>query len=387
MRIYFFLTTIGLATIALFNFNVDPEKVWSRAPGFFLHPIPEGKVEIYPNNSFVERDIKLSLLKKSDLLIMGSSRAMTFDQTIIRPEVTLLNLGFSAGSIDEYRTFWCLVKKNNFTPQFLLINLEPFSFNKNADKGDALWRFKRHSLKQACVDTDHEGEFVDRLNALLKDSKNLMGKSLTLVQWNTLISSVKYLLANGVSNQSPQQIISESDLSPELGAYRGDGSFMMPKKFLLNLKIEDVRKSALTLPPVDPQTSYQYRKYDFDSQVLDSLIQFIQDASGRGVHVMLMVTPFHPLSFERIMKDPYYIKVFDEFNAALISIQKKIPEIPICDLVDNNHVECDETEFTDAYHMKGSCDRKVLRYCFSKSDRWNALLPVMKNSMQTTEKP
>ena len=75
--------------------------------------------------------------------------------------------------------------------------------------------------------------------------------------------SLQLIYESGFPNQNSQAILDEQQLAPEDAAYRHDGSLVTPKKFLDNLKLEDIKANARTIPPDDPQSSYQYNKYWF----------------------------------------------------------------------------------------------------------------------------
>jgi hypothetical protein len=339
------VTFIFLIFLCFFNYFVD-------SAGLFFHSFQGRKISqsseqalVVPSNHNQRKakQFYLSMTKDVDIVVLGSSRGLQLGTTELKNK-KILNLSVSTASIDEYWEFYKLLNERKINYKVLLINLDIWQFNENA-QGDHLEDFKkdfsfRHIRKQ-------------------------FQSSLTnLISFENFISNLKYIKSNYGKFSSLYSIIPLNELKGQFTAYKADGEYVYESIHLpIFTKLEDLHK--IVYPQYfDNKDSYVFGNYEFSQRKLDILNTLITNAQSLGKKVVVSVVPFSMYYIELLKKDEKLSKILNDFNHST-NFDIVRPNI-ICDSLNNQDFSCPELEMHDSAHPSKICLKHFYNKCLDK---------------------
>lgn len=357
MKYFLFSLIVVLTLTAGFNFYVDVENSYWRGSQSSIS-IPTNQVLVVPGNRN-ERTDRVKYLRSMPLaehLILGSSRSIRWGNEEIALHEALTNLSVSTASLEEVASLYEAALQKNTKLKRLTLSLDPWMINENAQGFDAEWlesagfldTFKARVLHSATGSL--EKKLKVRIKAMTEGLKSLLS-------YKRFFSSVQYIKTFGW-NPPPQYILyPKSEKPEELYAIKSEGSLMYPKKYLEQSQ-EEADAQALQFP--SPTTDYMFRNFTIDESKISVLKGLIQDAQEKGIEVVVISPPFHPITFERLTTLNMYKEAISSWQALLQALSQKIK---VCDFTDPKTIGCQNQDFSDGMHMKPSCISAVFQKC------------------------
>lgn len=287
--------------------------------------------------NFIRSRLKYEL-PEADAIIMGSSRVMQVGSHSLGYPV--LNLSVSGASVEDYIAFVPeTVKRVNASVVYL--GADPWLFNANS--GNDRWK-SVEDMYGYWSGVISQGESLGATPRYLESEGTIKGSNSNLkppgdLSWlenlYQLVNLTTYTTENGNIDSVAKK--------------RYDGFHIYNKHFADKSYYDIMRGFADLL-------NYSMKSYAYDENRLrkyTSLILFLKES---GVHVVIVLSPYHPDLFQRIkLEKPEFLKVESEFRSIASNMS-----IPIIGSYDGALVGCDATEFYDGMHPKESCMKKVL---------------------------
>jgi hypothetical protein len=264
---------------------------------------------------------------KIDALIVGSSRLMQVSNNFY--DKKLLNLSVSGASLEDLITITEMALEK-FDPDKIILGADPWIFNKF--NGQNRWKSlsdKYYQTLKNIEDFKKREKLVDLNFELEKKNsfENLINKIYEKINLRNL-----NLVPLDENNQLKQII-------------RNDGSRIYSKKDI----------SDKVIPQV---INYSMEKYYFSDEKFKLYEKFIDYLSLRHKkEIILVLSPYHSESYELTLKKiPHYRDIEKKFI-----IFAKSKSIKIIGSYSMERTECEDYEFYNGDHPKGSCMNKIFK--------------------------
>jgi hypothetical protein len=358
MKIFFLTLGFGLFSVVTVNFLVDPAHRWHRAWSSFERNWEDEQVWVSAPQ-FNERKFRaehLRVIEPPDILIMGSSRAMTVKSEHF-PGRRVYNTALSGASIEDHVALWQGFKEAGKLPKRVLLYLDTWNLNQNT--------FARHrwitnfSWLERFYHERLSTEPLARTLWIATLEQYAMGRFSEMVDMASvtlLRQSLFSLFRPNWSNPRDHQVVARTEQPDHREAWARDGSLVHSRNELNDRSPASVRQIARDVK--NGAANAYLGNWDFDGNAESALKLMLQDASTSGIEVKIVIPPFHPDTFKILSTRPEYRKVLPEFNAAI----RKLP-VETCDMTDPSVADCSEDEFFDSAHVDAICTKKILERC------------------------
>jgi len=294
MVCYSILVVLGLLSVAIVNYKVDPAHLFSDGEyekGIASLLLAGDNITVSTN--YDERNMNKiyinGLNQPKEVIVFGSSRSMHLT-SILFPGRSFFNNSVSAASIEDYLAIYDLYRRRNYVPSIVVLGLDPWILNKN--NGATLWT----SLKE---------EYLEMINILnLPAATCSSSQDIWAVKFKQLFS-LRYFtesLTRLFSGKGGYSRVEDSNFAD--AGILNDGSRVMDFKSR-NRTVEEVEASAIDWAGQAPVSNLG----DFtelDRGLTDTLVKFIDYLQENGVKVVFYLPPFHPSTYHIIAESPKY---------------------------------------------------------------------------------
>lgn len=277
----------------------------------------------------------LSVVKKIDVLFMGSSRIMEVNSDLFREDVNMFNSSISVGVIQDFAAIWQSIKNQAKVPGYFIISLDPWVFNKNNRRNE--WRSNQ--------------KLYDQFLNHVKISKWEMWKS-------SLFSFQK--------KPNDWSVVPESEMQSTQRGKRGDGSFVFERP----IPRSDQDRYVLGQAQKYLQGCiFSICDWEFDENQYQVLVQLLQEIQSQGAKVLLILPPYHPFVYNKLYQaTDSYRGILPGVEQTLSIRLKNEPGVAFdfCNVLNPVTVGCRLDEFTDGMHYQQSCAEKMIKFCAGK---------------------
>lgn len=304
---------------------------------YFLQNWSKDEVRIVPAK-FDERKFviaQLEAVQKINMLLMGSSRIMEVDSNLFREDVNMFNSSISVGVIQDFAAIWQGLKNQSKIPEYFIISLDPWVFNKNNRRNE--WRSNQ--------------KLYDQFLNHVKISKWEMWK-------HSLFSPPK--------KPNDWSVVPESEMKSTQRGKRGDGSFVFERPIPRSDQDRYVRGEAQKYLQ---GCIFSICDWEFDEHQYQVLVQLLQEIQSQGGKVLLILPPYHPLVYNKLYQaNDSYRGILPGVEQTLTTRLKKEPGLTFdfCNALNAEAIGCRLDEFTDGMHYQQSCAEKMVKFCAGK---------------------
>ena len=298
------------------------------------------------NNS--ERDIMKIFANNIDPLpewiALGSSRILQLSSDILQHE-SFFNCGMTGGdAADVLGTFW-LFDREDRLPKTIIIGFDPWLLRDD----DYAW--DKRSDKEL---------YAEFLNTKLGYNITYE-KPDTTEKWKALYSpqyfqdNVKYFLQSKDGNTQPKPV--EGDVyNQEAAVKRGDGSLLYEVPFRTR-PLEERAADALYMG-LNLLRMTEYPR--LGRQMPEIFDRFFAYAKERGVNIVLVLSPYHPLTYDYVTEHADEYKGFLQTEPAVRKLAEKYDFKVFGSYNPHNIPGVTEKDFYDGLHPSGDCLRKII---------------------------
>ena len=345
------LLAIVPAVMIYFNYKVDSSGFFQgelqlRAVADML--LQGNDIVGYEQLNSAQRDILKILANNIDPMpeniALGSSRIMQLSRETLGSE-SFFNFAVTGGdAADVLGTFYLLDLENRL-PKTVIIGFDPWLL-RGGDYG-----------MDTRSDKELYAEFVtEQLGYPVQYTKPD-----TSEKWQALISpvyfqeNVSFSLRSTTGTNMPQVV--EGDLygqTTEVKRY--DGSLLYTAEYR-ERTTEEVQADALYQSDnLLRMTEY----HEVDSEMVEIFDRFFAYAKERGVNVVLVLTPFHPLTYDTILVNDHAWQGFLQTEPTVRALAEKY-DITVYGSYNPHAIEgVTEGDFYDGLHCTGGCLEKLL---------------------------
>ena len=220
----------------------------------------------------------------------------------------------------------------------IILNVDPWVFNRK--NLQSRWKVFTNELNQFASESGIDvGDYVG--------SSIGTAKIRTLLSVEYLVESLKTLLH---SNQKGRSYEVTNDAGHPKGAILADGSYVSPEE--RRYIAEDVLlKDAVNYVMQKPVYSLE-SFYSLDPVLVQMFEYLLNDMLSNGIEVTLLLTPYHPVTYELLHREGY--QVINEVESYLIAVASSL-NIKLRGSYDPQHTGCASEWFTDGMHPTMEC--------------------------------
>lgn len=388
LRVFAATFAAGMASVMALIYAADPAGKWHRALHYSPRRLVEPEVWVFPEANWDERKVRAEQLRQidpPDVLLVGSSRAVFVEEKMLtqagmlQPGGRFFNLGVSGGTLEDAIVFWQMAKNLGKVPREVLLVLDPWALNRNS--GQLRWQTHAALFHQFLSEQSRGpaqgaevAEGVEALAAGARESaaharETLEGwreNALELVSWTALKGAWK-VLSGGEKAPGSGWLATESTRPRDKTGYRWDGSNFYTDAAIQPKVPEEIRKIALAYA-LEGQV-WNLWNWEFNAEALRQLGLLLRDIARQGAKTRILIPPYQPLAYEKVLTRPGFSGIFPQFVQAIASEAATAPATTFCNAIDPATSGCGETEFMDGMHMLRSCVEKVLARCGQASFR------------------
>ncbi|HVH43329.1 MAG TPA: hypothetical protein VM925_13335 [Labilithrix sp.] len=348
-----------VAVVAVCVLTADPAHRWTRRIRVNALPREPGQVMVHPPD-IDERELKLHLLRgrSPQIVLLGSSRVMSVTAGMFgASKGTVLNLGVSGASAEDYVAFWQALKESGELPQKVVVYVDPWVFNKNRDQ--SRWVTNR-ALVGRFLEESGAG-LVTRATIAAAAAKARSDEVTDLLSWVSLRSAGSALVTGSKSYEV--RLTDESSMAPTESGTRWDGSHVYEERRRKILPIADIEQLAreYALAP----TVYSLRDFEPDAQAHLLVRALFESMTRSAVDVLVVMPPYQPTTLELMRERPATRLALETYARELEQLRIET-HVAICNALDPATSACGAAEFMDGMHPLPSCNEKVLRGCLSR---------------------
>lgn len=300
----------------------------------------DGKAVGNFDNSINERSVmKLyvqNLSKGLDTLVLGSSRAMQITADIAGETGTFFNAGMTGADRKDVLSTFYLFERADKLPENLIVEVDPWVFYD----ADAALNFR-----------DDDNLYREFLNeclgydvAYVAQDTSLQRKAITSPAY--FQENVAYYFSDHSAEKRPT-ILENELLDYDFDIRTADGTQWYAAEYRSHTQ-DQVDLDALSVAGVDYSQLYGFTQVS--PELASQFEQFVAYAERRGVHVTLVLTPFHPLYWQMLSTNPNYTGVAAA-ETELRAIAARCG-VPIYGSYDPALANCDNTDFYDGLHIR-----------------------------------
>jgi hypothetical protein len=340
-----------LALIAITNYLVDPENIYSKNE----HNDIAKEILISSYGVVVEnindRDLKMGLTKHAgefSCVILGSSHVMQIS-SYRYPTLTeslcpnLLNLGVSAAVIEDIFIFSYVIANLENKPKKILIEIAPWSLNRG--RGDQWQRY-----------SDKYDQFLDELNEK-KETENNRASYSFLLLGNLL--NAQYFKHSIVKLFEPGEIIDAEKFDFAKGyeekVILPDGSLVYTKSHIEQSKSALINGNGI-YKLIDAQW--------YDEKVIKLLESLVLYLVERDIEVYFILSPYH----QNVWKNnPVTVNAMKIVSKIIRQFAREWG-VTVLGTYNPDELACRKEQFFDAAHPTGACVNKLFQYQINIQD-------------------
>lgn len=300
----------------------------------------------YENLNERQRDLLQIMVDKFDpvpeTIALGSSRILQLDTALCQVEEgQFFNCALTGADYYDVLGSFYRFDRAGKLPQTIVIGLDPWVFNTDADATDA------RSDKQLYA------QFLNNALGIKTESYEAADPN---QKWTSLYSptyfqdNVKYVFSSKNGVKAPQTV-QGNVLRQTTEVKRKDGSLLYPYDFR-HQKQGDIDYSALFQTQNFFHVEYYTRP---DAERLQIFGKFLQYATGKGVNVILILTPYHPIAYDNAVENADHYTGFMATEPAVRTMAAKYG-VPVYGSYNPHAIPgVTSADFYDGIHCTGDC--------------------------------
>lgn len=301
------------------------------------------------------------LSSKKDTVVLGSSRAMQICSDSF-PSGTFFNNSVSSATVEDYVAIYGMYRQRNLIPSTVFLGLDPWLLNKN--NGLSGWKSVQadYELTEGLLGSSYSppNSFMfanlelDKILALASPAYFQQSVS---IEMSNLRSGRPVPIDSGTALASGKTpYYPTKNLEEDTAIKHWDGCLSYDRAFR-SRSIAEVRAAAIAYAS-QPQIVAMGSFFELDRNAGRELDDLITLMTKDGVHVVLLMFPYHPITYELLTNSPDY--------AIIVQVQKYFENLgrahglEIIGSYDPSDCALDESDFYDGLHPNILATKKLL---------------------------
>ena len=294
-----------------------------------------------------ERVVRTSYLNELDsplnTVAIGSSRILQLSQDMVGEDVPFFNLGSSGGGLEDMLGFIYRLELTSGLPQNLILGIDPWLLNPDP--------INLHPL----CDMDLYNEFLEkRLGIDTEYTPTKLGEQNTALSYWYNLFSLSYLRRNIRFWREHQNGVPESNIVPPEMLYRQETDVLLSDGSVLYSSLyRNSPREQITLDVRFHSVSFIFMRnfFELDTSrctIFEKTVQYLKD---KGVNVIFLLTPYHPLQYEYVVINNTSFSGFFMTEPWFTAVAKAY-DIPLYGSFNPFVLGCEYADFYDAWHVR-----------------------------------
>lgn len=289
-------------------------------------------IDNYDDRIF-QKEISERIKMAPEIIVLGASRSMFIDGTLLGSS-NIFNNSVSGGSLEDYVAIYQIYKNNNKMPKKVMIDIEPYLFNKNNNQ--ERWK----SIQKYYYDFKNEKEPITEIN-----------KYEELISLSYFQSSLPKLLKVIQGEREPEATQNKFN---KTNTKLTDGTLVYGKSYRDASNIEIEKKVNKFLAG----DLYSLENFNsIDESTWAEFEKLISDMKKNNIIIEFFLCPYHPKVYNRIKDD--YPMVLKTEN--MIVKYARDHNIKLYGSYSPIRIGLDETFFYDGMHCKEDGIKKIFQ--------------------------
>jgi hypothetical protein len=298
-KVFFFgalLSFLSIATcIALFNYSVDSAGAFHKRAYLLdaVRDLVSGRM-IAGLSDYDEGEFQRLIVERNmipDTICIGSSRSMNLRRGHLEKltfGANYFNHAVSGARIEDCMAIVGLYQARGSLPKTVIFGLDPWVFNGNIVQGR--WKSLTPYYLQLHNGIYHRGASIPVENNKYRE----------LLTYEYTITNIKHLF----KKNKTYYVVATKDIDDNI--VDTDGSHHLPYRQRFQ-KDEDTQKAARNYFN-NPASSYERFSRVANTGVFENFIKHMRD---KGVNIVLLLSPYHPLTYKTLTDSPDYRAIRD----------------------------------------------------------------------------
>ena len=223
-----------------------------------------------------QKEIIEHVKKAPEIIVLGSSRSMSIDRTLLG-NTNVFNNSVSGASLEDYVAIYQIYKENNKMPKKVMIDIEPHLFNENNNQ--ERWK----SIQNFYYDFSNE-----------KKSNTEINKYKELISLSYFQSSLPKLSKVSMGKGEPEATQNKFNRT---NTKLTDGTLVYGKLYRDASKIE-IEKKVSSLLAGDLYSIERFNS--IDESIWTEFEKLISDMKKNNIIIEFFLCPHHPKIYNRI---------------------------------------------------------------------------------------
>ena len=364
MRTFLATTAALLVLSALTVGIVDPGHRYLRPVPPPAAPLAVGEARRVPiqHDERQEKRAFALLNPRADVVVFGSSRAMTVKTSMLAPGTKLLNLAVSGGTLDDDLGLYQSLVEADHVPHVALVYLDAWVFNEHREQ--ERWISIRDERDRFLAGVG-KLPMTERARSWSDWVSGRAAEASELVAYPTLRAAVQQLVQHRGLPSVKGRIVPVGELTLEDDAVLWDGSFFSHERFRAPPPevVEQLGRAFATGAAV-----YSLTPWKVDDTAVDRLAAWLSALRERGVRPLLVLPPYQTHAYDLLMASPVYGPILARYRQLA-----QATGVAVCDRVDPRSVPCLPSEFIDGMHTTDVCEQRLVTSCLRASPQLSPL--------------
>ena len=289
------------------------------------------------------------LTQPRQIVVFGSSRAMMISSDMF-PGRVFFNNSVSGATLEDHVAIYELYRERNLRPALMILELDPWLLNRY--NGQVRWKSLENEYRSASKRFSGTHSSLTGFPWASTSFGAQGGKLLELISPSYFQASIKALWQASKTGQ----YTSTTDQVADTQIKRTDGSIGYDRK-TRSMRADEVRSAAIAY--VEEGSVYSLERFvALDPEYKNQLQDFLGALQTDGIRVVILLAPYHPDSYSRLIESNKYKIIVDAQH--YFEQLAKSRGIPVMGSFSPADCGCNEADFYDGMHPKESCVRKIL---------------------------
>jgi hypothetical protein len=343
----FFLMFILLLITGVFNYIVDSAMIFNSS--YELRKVADALINgkmIAGLKNCDERQLQKAIIENSEgkinIIFVGSSRGMQIRGRFLSVgdgSQKFFNHGMSGSSLEDYLAIIGLYESKSSLPLKIIIGVDPWIFNKNngQSRWTAIGKYYENSLRNI-YGTKVEVDLSDNLKYL-----QLINLDYTKANLDTITAQNKKVKFYITDTSEVDDSIREPD---------GSTHYPFNVRFQKDITTQSNAKEYANAPVYSLENFTELS----NTKLFEDFINYLQK---KNIEVMFLLCPYHPITYNLLVKDPKYKIIMDaEIYLRNIASARRMK---ISGSYDPESDHFSSMDFTDGMHGKDIVMEKLCK--------------------------
>ncbi len=347
---FFLVFVVCYMGIVAMNYWIDPAYIFVNKPRFYsrLATIAQSGKNIAHLRNCDDRLFQkyyiATLENPKDVIVLGSSRMMTFDSSLF-PGYSFYNNSVTAASIEDHIAIYAMYRDKGFVPKIVVLGLDPWLLNKHSGTNGFVSLFPEYQngLRRMGITDDAKPTQISKAWYVQLFSPSYFKGSIQCLAANVVHR--KHFKYYETSNRQENEMVELFD---------GSVSYDLRER---NRSVEEVRSRALSNAsnPIGLSNFTQ-----LDSGAKQKFEAFMETLLADGVDIVLVLPPYHPATYPLLASSEKFrlIASAEDYYVEFANDRK----IKIVGSFDPRRCQASETDFYDGEHAKLSLGSSILSF-------------------------